>query len=129
MYAPAASFVAGFSFIESLVITCAGGFVGVVVFYRLGRAISRWWANRFPAKREKKKFTKKNRVFINFRNRYGIYGLALVTPCIISIPIGCFLAAKYYGTDKRMIPFLFISVVFWGSILTSITYLIGPIFG
>ena len=128
MYAPAAIYVAGFSFVESVLITAGGGFAGVIAFYRLGDAISRWWVNRFPVKRVKKKFTKKNRGFINFRNKYGLYGLAFVTPCIISIPIGCFLAAKYYGTEKRMISFLFISVVFWSLTLSTITYLVGPIF-
>ena len=128
MYAPAAIYVAGFSFVESVLITASGGFAGVIAFYRLGDAISRWWVNRFPVKRVKKKFTKKNRGFINFRNKYGLYGLAFVTPCIISIPIGCFLAAKYYGTKKRMIPFLFISVVFWSLTLSTFTYLVGPIF-
>tara|TARA_B110000046_G_scaffold34513_1_gene37365 strand:+ start:1317 stop:1763 length:447 start_codon:yes stop_codon:yes gene_type:complete len=128
MYAPAAIYVAGFSFVESVLITAGGGFAGVIAFYRLGDAISRWWVNRFPVKRVKKKFTKKNRGFINFRNKYGLYGLAFVTPCIISIPIGCFLAAKYYGTEKRMISFLFISVVFWSLTLSTFTYLVGPIF-
>lgn len=128
MYAPAAIYLAGYSFFGSFLITSGGGFAGVIFFYKLGEAISRWWINRFPTKREKKKFTKKNRIFINFRNKYGLYGLAIVTPCIISIPIGCFLAAKYYGTDKRMIPFLFVSVLIWAMTLTTITYLIGPIF-
>lgn len=129
LYAPTALYIAGYTFIESVIVTTIGGAVGVFVFYKLGALISRWWSNRFPPKVDKKKFTKKNRVFINFRNKYGLYGLAFVTPCIISIPIGCLLAAKYYHTDKKMIPLLLVSVVFWALALSSITYLIGPVFG
>lgn len=129
LYAPTAVYLAGYSFIQSVIITSLGGFGGVILFYYLGSAISSWWSRRFPGKMDRKKFTKKNRLFINIRSKYGLYGLAFVTPCIISIPIGCFLAAKYYRTEKYMIPLLFVSVVFWAITITSITYLMGPIFG
>ena len=129
LYAPTSVYLAGYGFFETLLITSLGGIAGVYVFYRLGSVISRWWANRFPSKFDKKKFTKKNRVIINFRSKYGLYGLAFVTPCIISIPIGCFLVAKYYANDKSAMPILMASVLFWSLTLTSLTFLLGPIFG
>jgi hypothetical protein len=83
---------------------------------------------RFPVRKEKQKFTKKTRRFILFKNAYGLYGLAFITPCIISIPIGCLFAAKYYPQTKTVMFLMSISVVFWSVLLSVITYSIGPIF-
>ena len=128
LYSPAAAYASDYSFIQTLLTTCLGGFFGVILFFKTGTIIMRWWNARFhPKKKEKKKFTKKNRAFITFRSKYGLYGLSLLTPCIISIPIGCLLAGKYYESEKLLYPLMFASVVFWSIVLTSITYLVGPI--
>lgn len=130
LYGPAAGYAAGYSYAETITVTSLGGFFGVFLFFKAGTIILRWWDSRFhPKKKDKKKFTKRNRAFINFRAKYGLYGLALLTPCIISIPIGCFLSAKYYESERLVFPLMFASVVFWSFVLTSITYFIGPIIG
>lgn len=129
LYGPTAVYLAGYSFWQAIIITSLGGFIGVFIFFKTGQFISDWWVNRFGiSKKPKKKFSKKNRAFIKIRATYGLYGLAFVTPCIISIPFGCLLAAKYYPHDRLVFPLMFASVVFWSLVLTSITYLIGPIF-
>lgn len=129
LYAPTAVYMAGYNFLQSLLITSGGGFLGVFIFFYLGELILRGWRKLFPQKKPKRRFTKGNRLFVKIRARYGLYGLAFVTPCIISIPVGCLLAARYYSHSRAVLPLLFVSVVFWSVVLTSITFLIGPIFG
>lgn len=129
LYAPAAIYAAGHSFLESVVICMAGGCFGVFVFYKMGVVITNLWQKLFPPKRDRNKFNKRSRWIIKIRASYGMYGLSFITPCIISIPIGCLLAAKYYPDDRVLLPVMFSSVLFWSLTLTSITYSIGPIFG
>ena len=128
LFAPAAVYAADYNFISTILITSLGGFVGVFIFYKSGQFISEWWIRRFSPKKNKKKFTRRNRAIIKIRARYGLYGLAFITPCIISIPIGSLLAAKYYRYDPLVLPLMFTSVLLWSLLLTSITFLVGPIF-
>lgn len=128
MYSPPSAYLAGYSLVESILATTMGGIIGVYVFYKFGRFLSALWNRRFPVRKEKQKFTKKTRRFILFKNAYGLYGLAFITPCIISIPIGCLFAAKYYPQTKTVMFLMSISVVFWSVLLSVITYSIGPIF-
>lgn len=62
-----------------------------------------------------------NRIIVSLKNhRLGLIGLALITPSLISIPVGCMLAAKYFSHDKRTVPVLLTAVVFWAFILTTL---------
>jgi hypothetical protein len=127
--APSAVYLSGYSFLETVIITIIGGMIGVFGFYYGGSAFFAWLSNRFYSSESKPKrvFNKKNRIIIRMKNAYGLYGLAVVTPCLLSIPIGSILAAKYYRHDRRTIPAFLAAVVFWSFALTTITSLFGPI--
>jgi len=129
LYAPAAIYMSGYTFLQAMLICLGGGFAGVFFFFKTGNTIRSWWMNRFSSGKKERVFTKTSRLISRIRVGYGLYGLAFVTPCIISIPIGCLLAARYYGTDRRTLPFLLVAVVFWAFVLCGITFAIGPIFG
>lgn len=128
LFAPSTVYVLGYSIVETLSITISGGVIGVFSFFYTGSALFEWWNRRFPPRTPKKTFRKRNRALIRIKNSYGLYGLALVSPCLISIPIGCLIAAKYFRNDRRTIPVFIGAVVFWSIVLTSITALIGPVF-
>lgn len=44
--------------------------------------------------------------------RFGIIGIAFITPSLISIPIGSIVAANFYKKKKGVLIFLIISVFF-----------------
>lgn len=118
--------VGGYSFWETIFISITGGWLGITAFFYFGKVIFRffeWLVYRLRTRpaAQKKKVTRMKRWIVNIKNhRLGLIGLALVTPSMISIPVGCILAAKYFSHDKRAIPVLFISVVFWAFVLTSL---------
>lgn len=129
LFAPSTVYLSGYTFVETLIITTVGGVIGVFVFYYGGAYLFKLWNDRFGGKSKPgSSFNKKNRFIIRIKNSYGIYGLALFSPCLISIPIGSLLAARYYRNDKRTLPAFLIAVVFWSITLTSITASIGPLF-
>jgi hypothetical protein len=53
------------------------------------------------------------------RNKYGLLGIIILTPILLSIPLGTMLANRYYSTKKRIPLYLIISVICWSFILTS----------
>jgi hypothetical protein len=127
--APSAVYISGYSYAETIIITIIGGALGVYGFYYGGSAFFAWFSNRFSSSssKPKKVFNKKNRIIIRVKNTYGLFGLAVLTPCLLSIPIGSVLAAKYYRHDRCTIPAFLTAVVFWSFVLTTITSSFGPI--
>ncbi len=112
----------GFSFFESVTITTLGGMVGVLFFVTMSNVIIAWYKRRSalyyfknPTAPRKKKFTKTNRFIILVKNRFGLVGFSFIVPFIIPIPIGCFLAVRYFHDKQKIIQYLFVSLLFWSA--------------
>lgn len=131
LFAPATVYFSGYNYLETIAITISGGWLGVLVFFYAGSYIFDWFAATFQSKSTKKKkvFKRRNRIIVNVKNRYGILGLALLSPSLISIPIGCLIAAKYFRNDRRTVPVFFAAIVFWSFTLTTLSSTVGgPLF-
>jgi len=61
-----------------------------------------------------KKFTKRNKLIVRMRKRYGMWGLVVLSPIILSIPVGALLGNKYFRHDHHFIPYMLLSIVIWG---------------
>lgn len=59
---------------------------------------------------------------IKIKQRFGLVGIAFITP-IISQPIGAFFAEKFFKDKKKIILYLSVSVIFWALTLYWIIYL------
>ncbi len=95
----------------------AGGITGVSVFTYFGKKI-RDAIQNFRNKRTKKKVLTKNkirrmRLIIKIWRRFGILGVAFLTPPFFSPPIGPAIAIAFGERPKRIIIFLSISVILW----------------
>ncbi len=123
--APITSLNIGFGYLETLIITTLGGLLGVFFFYYLSAGIMFLLGKlneRFRGKRKGKKriFTWKNKFIVRIKRDYGLIGLALVTPILLSIPLGTFLAARYFHDKRRVLLYLSASVVVWSVIVSSV---------
>lgn len=120
---PLAIYVMKMSFTETLFYTNVGGIIGAVVFVffsdLLIRMYNKYWPESLKIKRKAKRiFTKRNRLLVKIRKRYGLYGIVVLSPVILSIPVGSFLMVKYYGTHKSNIIWLIAGQVFWSLVYT-----------
>ncbi|MBP9150825.1 MAG: hypothetical protein KBF73_00935 [Flavobacteriales bacterium] len=124
--APITSLNIGFGYLETLLITTIGGLFGVFFFYYLSSAImlliSKLSSNsdKKKPKKPKKKFTWKNKLIIHIKREYGLIGLAALTPTLLSIPLGTFLAARYFPDGKKVVFYLSASVIVWSVIVSSV---------
>ena len=124
--APITSLNIGFGYLETLVITTLGGLVGVFFFFYLSSAImlliakmaSQFSKGKKPKK--KKSFTWKNKIIVRIKRDYGLIGLAAITPTFLSIPVGTFLAARYFDDQKKVLTYLSASVIVWSVIVSSV---------
>ena len=119
---PAAVF-AELSVFKALTVTISGGFAGTLFFAYLSEWVIKGFIKirnkHFPVSNPiaKKKFTRTNKLIVFFKNKFGLTGLAIVTPLLLSIPLGTFLAVKYYSNKQRIISYMFISIFLWAIIL------------
>lgn len=104
-----------FDFFYSFVFSVGSGFLGSVVYTYFSYYIIKWW-NYFKQKWQKhpsKIFTKQNRRIIRIKNTFGLTGIAILSPVLLSIPLGAFLGEKFYKNKKKVILYLNASILFW----------------
>jgi hypothetical protein len=125
----------GFTFKQSLLYTTIGGTAGIFVFAFLGDIIRRYWryftmlfVAPFSRKTYKQlvhqkgnRFNRRKRLVVRIKDRFGLLGIAFVTPCIISIPIGTILAINIYKNKKKVILYLLGSLLIWSLVLNTVT--------
>jgi hypothetical protein len=75
---------------------------------------------RIFGKSKRKVFSKRSRRFVEIWNLYGIWGIALLTPILLSPPGGTFLAIALGGHKPDIIKWMWISSVFFSIVLTLI---------
>jgi len=98
-----------------------GGLLGYFVFFYFSEYLINTFSNITLTKRkkEKKVFTKRNRMIINIVRKRGLVILALITPILLSIPVGAFIAARYF-TNKTKVNLVMVgSILTWSFIYTT----------
>ena len=143
LFAPLISIGYGFNYFQTVIFTTIGGILGILFFYFFSKWIIRQYSKFCPivfsyftgekverAKKilncdqpPKKKFTRKNKIIINLRRKYGFFGIIFLTPVLLSIPIGAFLAQKYYSKKANVLIYMSISVVLWSFLISSVFFL------
>lgn len=104
------------SFLKVILVTIAGGVTGNIVFTNLSAAIIKGihnWRLKRGLIHKKKIFTKFNRRIITVKKRFGLVGIAIITPMFLSTPLGAFLAERFFRDKKRVIVYLSVSTVGW----------------
>lgn len=113
---PATFMMFKFNAIKVLLVTCSGGIAGSIFFTYLSAAILKAWHN-YRAKRHlihrKRIFTSFNRRIIRIKNRFGLAGIAFVTPIFLSTPVGAFVAERFFRDKKKIILYLSAATIFW----------------
>jgi hypothetical protein len=109
-----------FSYLESVAMLISGGFTGILFFYYFSNWINKLILKIFQKKKKKQLFSKKVRRFIKIKNKYGLIGIALITPIAISIPVGSFIASRFFSKNKFTLIFMLAGVLFWSLTLPLI---------
>lgn len=131
----------GLNFVQTLVAVTLGGIAGFFFFYHLsGYATSQLhhvktflhkytphaihlkfrqlmtWRKQVTGERV---FSKRNRFIASFRAKFGLIGIVVLSPVILSIPIGAFLLNKYYSKHKMAKPYMVLSIISWTAVFVA----------
>jgi uncharacterized membrane protein len=110
----------GFSFFKAVTVTSLGGFTGVIFFVLFSDKVIEN-LKKINAKKQKeninrnskKIFTQKNKIIIKVKQRFGLLGIAVLTPLLLSIPIGCYIAVRYFKNKQIILAYMFAAILFW----------------
>lgn len=113
---PAAVLLFKYDLLKVFVVTVSGGILGNIFFVNMMAAILKW-IHRYRVRKgsihRKKIFTRFNKNIIRVKQRFGLTGLAFITPMFLSTPLGAFLAEKFYKNKRKIILYFSVSIVFW----------------
>jgi hypothetical protein len=125
IFGPLGGYVAGLNIVTTILTTVAGMMTVVLGFAFFGDFLrDRVFSYFFQ---DKKKFSERNRKFVRIWRKYGLIGVAALTPVLFT-PIGGTLLAVSFGTPRNKLIFaMFVSASVWSVILTTIIYFFGNI--
>jgi ABC-type antimicrobial peptide transport system permease subunit len=86
------------------------------------------FCQRMSIKKPVRIFSKKSRFLVKVKTTYGFWGIIIATPFLLTIPVGAFLANRYYAKRPQTVPFMIISIVGWAGLLTGIVHIFPRIF-
>lgn len=123
---PSAVILFKYNFLKVFMVTFAGGLTANIIFTYLSASILKWIHNYRLKKgiiHVRIIFTKRNRKIIRIKQKFGLAGIAFLTP-LLSMPIGAFVAEKFYKDKRKVIIYLSISVIFWITSIYGVLFLI-----
>lgn len=142
--------VIGLKYEQALAAVLIGGIGGFLFFYYLSKPVARGFNNMIPlffryvplfmkmryeafCERRRKKskpriFSRRSRMIARIKNSYGLPGIILTTPLLLTIPVGAILANKYYSKRKYVVLYMILSIVGWTAVLSGVIFLFPNLF-
>lgn len=142
--------IIGLNYQQAVISLLVGGIGGFLFFYYLSKRVVTEFNNakpkicsyipssiklrykifcdRMSADKPKRIFSKKSRFLAKVKTTYGFWGIIIATPFVLTIPVGAFLANKYYAKRPQTVPFMIISIVSWAAVLSGIVHIFPKVF-
>ncbi len=93
----------------------------------LGENVKKRFFNRLQRKK-KRLFTSRNRRIVTIWRKYGLTGVAFLTPLIFSPILGTIVATSFGEPWRRIFVYMFVSAVFWGVAFSLLIQQLGKAF-
>lgn len=120
---------------QTYIANVAGAIISASIFYGAAELVMNWdFQKRIKKYNEaiargespvhKKRFTRTNKFLIRLKKRVGWYGVSMLAPLLLSIPLGSIVTAKFYGRKKGTIILMYLGLLLSGCLTTGIPYLL-----
>ncbi len=113
----------GLNIVTTILVTIAGMMTVVLGFTYFGDFLKNRIFNKFF--RNHRRNSMQNRKFVQLWKKYGLTGVAILTPLILT-PIGGTLLAISFGAQRnKLILAMFVSASIWALVFSTIVYFFG----
>lgn len=104
--------------LSAIILLTAGGMMTTVyLFTYFGNTLRGVFGKM---RKNPKKFTKRNRQFVRIWRKYGIEGVCILTPLVLTPPGGALLVNLLGTNKKKIIKWMWISALGWSTIISTI---------
>lgn len=111
-FATAATY--NFTWGESFLYPALGGILGVAFFIFLSQSAQKLYKGIFPKRKKKKRvFTRFSRFIVRIKRRFGLAGIAFLTPWILTIPVGTMISCRLYKNKTQVFLYQTGSILLW----------------
>jgi uncharacterized membrane protein len=113
---PLSGVAAGLTWVETFIFTVLGMMTTVLLLSFIGKNARKTLFSKF--RKKKKLFTPKNRRLVRMWRKYGLKGVAFLTPVFFSPIVGTVMAISFGEPAKRIFFYMLGSALFWGVIFS-----------
>ncbi len=120
---PLGGFAAGLSLITTIITTVAGMMTVVISLTYFGNWLREKVIYRLIKK--PKRFSPRSKRFVVIWKKYGLPGVALLTPLILTPIGGTLLAVSAGGAREKIVFYMLISAIVWAVVFSVAIYFFG----
>ena len=120
---PVTGYFLELTLLETIITTVLGMMATVIIIAYAGGTIRAKILQLFFSKR--RIFTPRNRKVVKIWRKYGIWGVAFLTPLLFSPPVGAAIAVSFGEKKFKIFSTMLISAIFWGIFFTYLVLLGG----
>ncbi len=109
--------VFGFPLWLGFLLTVGGGLLGVVVFALFGEVILYGLGFLKKSDEDKIRINKNIRRIVKIRRKFGIWGIAFLTPVLLTVPVGAMVGILIEPRIRVLLSYMAVSFVAWSALL------------
>lgn len=109
------------SFLETVLTTWIGMMTSVIIFVGIGKLIRGIYFKIFK-ENKKANFSKRTKLAINIWRKFGVKGIAILTPVLFSPIGGSLLCMSFKVPFLRILFFMAVAGIIWAIVITGIIY-------
>lgn len=122
----------GYSYMESFIYLSIGGILGVTVFMFLSDYVTKFFGffsfRKKKKKKPKRKFSRISRFIVRVKQRFGLAGIAFITPWFLTVPVGTMISCGLYNDKRKVFIYQTASILIWSLIGSGLAETIGGLF-
>jgi hypothetical protein len=105
-------------------VASVGGVTGVFLFTYIELWLNAHYIKKYFY-RKGHRVNKRNRFLVKLKHNGGLPLIAVLTPILLSIPIGCIIATTFIHDRRKIMIYMGASVIIWGLLIFGSKWLLG----
>lgn len=103
-------------FWPSIIANLVGGGIGILLFIHFGYWITKNYYRIRYKNKTYKRFNWWNKFLVKLKRKFGLIGIALFSPILLTIPVGVMLALQITANKLKIFKYIFGGCIFWTAI-------------
>ncbi|GAA4826171.1 hypothetical protein [Algivirga pacifica] len=122
---PVTAYAVGLRFMESVTLSALGMMITAFILAYAGKPMRNKISRTFFSRKKRKLFSRRNRRLVKIWRKYGMFGVAMLTPLLLTPPGGAMVAVSFGEKKSRIIFYMLISAITWSILINVGIFYLG----